>query len=106
MTDTPRVWEMYGHAASNGVWVAVGEQRWVQLHGYGPPPVPVTVTEDPEGDYMGWIAANDKAEEPVMIQHHRIFNIQFPYGYKPEEEHGRGKAVRLTITVRDAAPQA
>jgi hypothetical protein len=101
MTNTARVWQMHGHAADNGVWVAVGEEWWVRIHGYGPPPVPVTVAEDPEGDYMGWIATGEDPPEPGLIQHHRIFNIQFPDGYQAEVTHGRGEAVRLSITVRE-----
>lgn len=95
----PRVWQMHGHAADNGTWVAVGAEWWVRIHGYGPPPVPVTVTEDDDGDYMGWIDfKGDEPREPALIQHHRIFEVQFPYGSKAEVEHGRGEAVRLRIS--------
>lgn len=94
----PRVWHMHGHAADNGVWVAVGAEWWVRIHGYGPPPVPVTLTEDTAGDYMGWIDFKDEEpREPAMIQHREIFDVQFPYGHRAEVERGRGEAVRLRI---------
>jgi hypothetical protein len=75
MTSEPRVWEMYGHKTDREVWVAVGSEFFVRIHGYRPPPEPVTVTEDPEGEYMGWIDFEDEEpREPSMIQHHKIFD--------------------------------
>lgn len=105
MTSEPRTWKMFGHAADNGVWVTVGEERYVRLHGYREAPTPVVVTEDPDGDYMGWLDSQPSAgqdhTDPHMIQHHRIFNVQFPYGHEAEVQAGRGTALRLRIEVRD-----
>lgn len=97
----PRTWEMFGHAADNGVWVTVGTHNFVRLHGYPQPPKPVTVIEDPDGDYMGWLDSRPDTgvnhTDPQFIQHHRIFNVQFPYGYQAEEKAGKGTALRLRI---------
>lgn len=90
-----RAWNLFGHQADNGTWVAVGSEFFVKNHGYETSPVPVTVTENPDGDYLGWLDA--ASTTPALIQHHRIFNIQFPYGYKAEEDRGAGVAVRLSI---------
>lgn len=100
-----RTWSMFGHA-SHGTWVTVGDERFLRLHGYEEAPVPVTVTEDPDGDYMGWIEFDDAGkpvEDPHFIQHHRIFDVQFPYGHKAEVERGRGEALRLAIEPLDGA---
>lgn len=99
-----RTWEMFGHQVDNGVWVVVGDERFVRLHGYEEAPVPVLVVEDPAGEYMGWLdsdpAKGRDHTDPHFIQHHRIFDVQFPYGHKAEVEHGRGVALRLRIEVR------
>jgi hypothetical protein len=62
---------------------------------HGVEPVPVLVTEDDEGDYLGWIRTGKT--DLVMIQHRHIFNVQFPHGYRVEVEAGRGEAVHLRI---------
>lgn len=74
---------------------------------YGGDVVPLRVVEDPEGPYWGWIDNEDwRAERhyrsnggvPQMIQpYHGMFTMQFPYGPKVEEEHGRGRTVRLLV---------
>lgn len=58
--------------------------------------VQVTVTEDPDGQYLGWIDAD--REVPTLIQYHTLYSMQFPYGPKAEEERGRGRTVTLRIT--------
>jgi len=93
----------------------IGERWWVEIHGLPDPVVPVTVTEvpldSPEGTHWGWIEQPGRpgvrdASTPVMIWAHRgTFNIQFPYGPKIEEEHGKGRVVRLRIT-SDTCPIA
>lgn len=95
MSDA-RTWQMLGHRTGRGDWVAIGDDWFVRAHGCEAP-IPVTLTEDPAGDYMGWIKSGK--DEPIMIQHHQIFDIQFPYGHKAEQERGYGEAVRLRIEV-------
>lgn len=62
---------------------------------HGVEPVSVLVTEDGEGDYLGWIGTGKT--DPVMIQRRGIFDVQFPYGHRAEVEAGRGEAVPLRI---------
>lgn len=93
-------WRMHGWPNGHGGWSALGDERYVRLHGCKDP-VAVTVTEDPEADYLGWIGTEDTA--PNMIQHKRIFEIQFPYGSKAEVERGRGRVVPVRIEHTPAA---
>ena len=93
MTSEPRQWSMFGMRHRN-VWVAVGAEPFVRMHGCASPE-PVTVTEDSEGEYAGWIPTGDS--DPIMILKAGIFNIQFPYGWKAEEDHGKGSRVLLRI---------
>lgn len=87
-------WQMFGWPNGHGGWSALGDERYVRLHGCSEP-VAVIVTEDPEADHLGWIGTEDTA--PNMIQHKRIFEIQFPYGSKAEVERGRGRVVPVRI---------
>lgn len=96
MTDAVREWRMHGGRNIQGTWFVVGDERYVRLHGvYRNRVIPVLVTTDDEGDYLGWIETGKS--EPDLIQHKEIFNIQFPYGYRVEVKAGRGVAVRLRI---------
>ena len=93
-------WDLFGAAnEKNGVYSVVGEEFFVHLHGMLP--VPIRLIEDPEGIYLGWLPNNPEETDPLFVQHQRIFNISFPYGYQAEEQAGRGKAVRLRIELRD-----
>jgi hypothetical protein len=95
-------WEMLAMPNGRGDWSALGDAFYVRLHGCKNP-TPVVVIEDPEGDYFGWIDAEDELEgddTPSMIQRKEIFNVQFAYGYEEEEKRGRGRSVRLRIEER------
>lgn len=60
------------------------------------PPVPILVTEAEDGPYYGWIAAGD--DTPCMIHGEAgLFRMCFAYGPAIEEEHGKGRIVRLNI---------
>lgn len=97
-------WEMFGYPKGDGEWIMVGDPRTLRMHGCAEP-VPVEVIEDPEGNYLGWLDAREGHPRntgiPEMIMHKKIFNIQFAYGYQPEEQAGRGRAIPLRIEVRD-----
>lgn len=85
---------------SEGRFLSVGDYRYVEMHGYDP--IPVTVHEDDEGVYFGWIGSKflhyEAATEPCMIQPRRVlFDMQFPYGPEASAERGQGRIVRLTI---------
>lgn len=89
-------WELFGaQNEKNGVYTVVGEAFFVRL--YGQKPKPIRLTEDPDGDYMGWLPNKKEESNPQFVQHKRIFNISFPYGYQEEEKAGRGKAIYLRI---------
>jgi hypothetical protein len=74
------------------------------VRAYGHTPVAVEVTEDPAGDYYGWIDAPDSprpkgrgGDAPTMIQPHAgIFDMQFAYGAAVEVERRHGEIVRLS----------
>jgi hypothetical protein len=95
---------MFAAPLGDGDWTGLGSEWYARQYASGCPAVPVVVTEDPEGDYLGWIEETEDSPrstgEPEMIQRKEIFSIQFPYGYKAEEAAGRGRAVRLRIEER------
>lgn len=92
-----RSWPMFaGNPARDGVWLNV-DRHERSVRAYGGEPVTVSVIEDPDGPYYGWIEA-DSQDGPVMIQPHAsLFTMQFPYGPKAEVERGRGEVVRLRV---------
>lgn len=99
--NLPRTWEMYAHRMKRNDPVKgeetfhmnFGDERWVKFHGLPYPIVRVTLTEDSEGEYLGWLPA--EKDVPRMLQPAKLFNMQFPYGSKVEEESGRGEVLRL-----------
>ncbi len=94
-------WQMFAQRSKREGqerWLTVGSAQYVRMHGYLSP-TSVTVTEDPEGTYLGWLKQGES--EPVMIQHKRIFEIQFPYGSKVEVERGKGLVVPLSIRANE-----
>ena len=96
-----RSWDMWALARAKGdspAFYGIGShRRYAEMHGGAP--VPVIVTEDPDGDMLGWIEAGN--DTPVMIQHRRIFEIQFPGGSKAKVERNHGVVVPLRV---EAAP--
>lgn len=101
-------WQMFAHDYG-GKFFHVGSRRYVELHYLSKPIVAVTVTEDPDGEYRGWIYA-DK-DEPCMIWPSKgQLEICFPYGTQAAQERGSGRVVRLkidtTASVADAPPAA
>lgn len=96
-----RSWEVLG-ARSGGTWVCFGSPRDLRLRGHVAG-VPVRLVEDPGGDYRGWLPRADRLPRPpVMVQHRRVFEVQFPDGSAAEAAAGRGEVVRLRVEVRDA----
>lgn len=90
-----RSWRMHAGVADRGGYQYFGDPRYVEL--YGVVPVPVVVTEDPDGTYWGWLDA--RRDAPEMIQPHPVlYQVQFPYGPDAEERAGRGRTLRLTVT--------
>ena len=102
-----RSWRMFaGRVTDSRVgrdFMNFGDERTVRM--YGVEPVPVELTEDPDGDYYGWIHADRSGErfaprytgEVVMVQPHKgMFTMQFPYGPEAEARDGRGEIVRMS----------
>lgn len=72
------------------------DERALKMCGYKPGEYEqVTVTESAKGEYMGWVATGRST--PSMITLTQLFPVNFPYGYKAEEERGNGKAICLDI---------
>jgi hypothetical protein len=88
-------WRMYAHDY-NGRLGTVGNLHYVKAHGLPQPIVPVEVAESEDGKFLGWIATGDGT--PRMIQPDRLFEMQFPYGSRAEEERGKGRVVRLSVS--------
>lgn len=90
-------WSMHaGGSDREGRYLDVYDEAWM-VRANGEDPVAVTVTEDPEGPYYGWVDTGD--ERPCLIRDSEfIFGAQFTYGVEPEIRRGRGRVIRLTIT--------
>ncbi len=61
------------------------------------PVIEVSAIADIDGDYMGWV--EPQTGRLTMVQHQRIFDVQFPYGPSAAEAAGQGHAVRVRIEV-------
>lgn len=96
----PDQWQMYAHD-DEGLYTNLGARPWVELHGLRLPIVLVDVRlvadDDPAATHWGWLETG--ADGPTMIwPSHAQFSVCFPYGYRAEEEAGKGRAVRLAVT--------
>lgn len=58
----------------------------------------LNLIEDPDGKYCGWLSPEDEGKIS-MVQHERVFPIQFPYGITAAIENGDGFAVKLRIEI-------
>lgn len=54
--------------------------------------------EDENGLYLGWLKT-DSNGEIGLVQYHKSFAIQFPYGVQAAVDKGQGEAVRLSVDV-------
>lgn len=61
----------------------------------------VTLVEDPTGELLGWIDADDP-DDITMVQHHMIFSVQFPYGIQADIDRDYGEVVPLRAEARNA----
>lgn len=98
-------WAMFAHRYPTGHFVHVGPEFYVKNHLLNDPIIPVTVSEEPNGRYWGWIVTGE--DTPRMIWPSEVqFKMCFPYGPEAEQERGRGRIVRLKIEAsqRDAPP--
>lgn len=96
--ETPRTWEMLAHDAED-ITRITDITQWVQaLRMSGVPEneiIRIRLIEDPEGDFRGWLATGE--DMLSMVQHKRIFNIQFPYSSEAAVEQGEGVIVPVRV---------
>lgn len=64
----------------------------------------VLLVEDATSDFWGWIDANDP-ERIVMIEHHKVFPVQFPYGIQAEIDRDYGEVVPVRAEAREVADE-
>lgn len=93
MTEGGGRWPTLGGAYDPGKWACFGSDWYVRAHGFTPQAV--TLVEDPDGDYRGWIGTGET--DPEVVLYGKIFDIQFPYGAQAEVDAGRGRVVRLRV---------
>lgn len=104
-------WQMYaGRDTHNGGYKNFGHPRYVEMYGHTEI-VPVTLTEDPDGPYYGWMGSesivagkvwSEADTEPQMIQQFEgLFAMQFTYGVEAEVKAGKGRVVRLSVAETD-----
>lgn len=85
-----------GGADREGLFLHVhGDPRTVRAFGVAEP-VEVTVTEDPEGPYYGWVKTG-KTEFGLVQPHRGLYRMQFSPPPEYLEERGQGRTVRLVI---------
>jgi hypothetical protein len=107
-----RTWRMFAGRVSDPrvgrEFMNFGSERTVRM--YGREPVAVELTEDPAGDYYGWIDADRPGGRfapkytgvPTLVQPHEgMFTMQFPYGPHVLARDGRGEIVRMTCRAVD-----
>mgnify|MGYP003394149107 CR=1 FL=1 len=82
---------------------AFPDRRYPEAHADGKTAVEVTVTEDPDGPYWGWLDDPDGGhwkpnDYPEFIWHEKMaFDMCFAYGPEAEVKAGKGRIVRLRI---------
>lgn len=60
--------------------------------------VTLTLTEDPDGDYYGWLKTGDT--EPTMVYcRESLFSMCFPYGPQASVDKDQGEILRFTVDV-------
>ena len=78
------------------LFMHIGPEFYVKLHGLDEPIVEVLLTEDSDGPYYGWLATGE--DSPSMIwPSEGQFSMCFPYGPKVAEDKGDGKPLRFRI---------
>lgn len=89
-----------------GEYTYIYESEWAYeaaCHDADEPAEIVELVADPEGDFLGWLDVEEGNSVPVLVQHRKVFPIQFTYGVQAEVDAGRGIAVGLTL--RPAVPE-
>jgi hypothetical protein len=75
--------------------------RWLNLFQSPDPIVRLRIREwrvgDEEPSYWGWLKTGDPGKYTLVWPTEIQFNICFQYGYKPEEDRGKGRRVKLVV---------
>lgn len=80
-----------------------GDRRYAKHFSSEIEPVPVVLTEDPDGPYWGWLPAEEQI--PTMIHPRRsLFRMCFHYGPEAEQAAGRGRIVRFQVSALAEPP--
>ncbi len=97
VVDMPRLvrhWDMFAQDYGNDRWMHFGSKRYADMHGGSEPTVAVRLTEDPGGEYHGWLETGE--DTPSMIWPSRAqLTMCFAYGMQVEIDKGRGVPIRL-----------
>jgi hypothetical protein len=73
-----------------------GEKWWVEMHGLEEPIVEVEITENPNGQYYGWLETGKTIPELIMPNVH-CFNVCFAYGPQADVDAGQGIIMRFDV---------
>ncbi|MEB3033574.1 hypothetical protein KV113_18625 [Mycolicibacter sp. MYC340] len=92
-----RTWSGFAHRGGNGVFSGTRIGIPESVIGFAGLDTKVTVIEEPSGEYRGWVYTGREADPPIMIEHARIFDMQFPYGAAAAIGAGEGSAVPLSV---------
>lgn len=100
MNTESREWFAFSERRTDGKFTTI--EKWQEAMLFSGVPqsriVKVRLVEDAEGEYLGWLD-NDDNGEISMIQHNRVFAIQFPYGVAAAVERGEGVPVPLRVEI-------
>lgn len=102
----PRNWDYFaGRPDADAITTPKGEEQYIHFSQWrealafsgvaGKDILTVSLIEDAEGEYLGWIEAGEDVVSMVALD--RIFSIQFPYGVDAAVAAGDGKVVRLSV---------
>lgn len=90
----------------DGRFCYAGHRRYAQA--YARPdetPVRVFVHAKVDGGYFGWLPAAEIVPR-FIFDHWGLFSMCFPYGPRAEEEHGKGRIMRLSVGLHEEMPRS
>ena len=92
--ESARHWDVFAEDCGNNRWAHFGSEQFVRMCGGDQSVVEVRLTEDPDGEYDGWLDAGE--DTPCLIWNSYVFlDMCFPYGIQAAIDKGRGVVVRL-----------
>jgi hypothetical protein len=102
-----KTWRMFAHCLPNhngvGTWFAhiTSSQFQTRLYNESEPIVAVLCEEAEDGDYYGWEDSKGSHAGSLSMTYpsYALHSMCFTYGPKVEEEAGKGRTVRLRVTL-------